>query len=158
MQRECALKGGARDLHKGGGVRCATAAVQDAWIHQQHTAFRVSRLCRLRAVSRSGDDEGLSRPPGFRRTLIRRCTTYGTMLRTGVASTVRAVSSLYEHRRAYRSAGAVSGAYSPRPVSTATRGANLTHQRPQGRRRRWRRTISTERARCMYPRRSTSGI
>ena len=37
--------------------------MQDAWIHQQHTACRVSRLCQLLGVSRSGYDEWLQRPP-----------------------------------------------------------------------------------------------
>ena len=34
-----------------------------AWIHQQHTAFRVRRLCQLLEVSRSGYYEWLQRPP-----------------------------------------------------------------------------------------------
>jgi putative transposase len=38
--------------------------VQYAWIQQQHTTFRVSCLCRLLEVSRSGYYEWLGRPPG----------------------------------------------------------------------------------------------
>lgn len=34
-----------------------------AWIHQQHTEFRVSRMCQLLGVSRSGYYEWLQRPP-----------------------------------------------------------------------------------------------
>ena len=34
-----------------------------AWIHQQHTEFRVSRMCQLLEVSRSGYYEWLQRPP-----------------------------------------------------------------------------------------------
>jgi hypothetical protein len=49
-------------MKNGGGVLCATAAVQYAWMAQQHTAFRVSRMCRLLAVSRRGYYEWLSRP------------------------------------------------------------------------------------------------
>jgi putative transposase len=37
--------------------------VKYAWIHQQQDAFRVSSLCRLLAVSRSGYYEWLRRPP-----------------------------------------------------------------------------------------------
>ena len=37
--------------------------MQYAWIHQQHTAFRVRRLCQLLEVSRSGYYEWLQRPP-----------------------------------------------------------------------------------------------
>jgi len=48
---------------KGSGVLRAAAAVQYAWIHQQHTAFRVRRLCQLLEVSRSGYYEWLQRPP-----------------------------------------------------------------------------------------------
>jgi putative transposase len=40
--------------------------VKYAWIHQQHTAFRVSRMCRLREVSRSGYYEWLHRLPSTR--------------------------------------------------------------------------------------------
>src|SRR5262249_40868874 len=60
------LKGGAGYPKKGGGVLCATAAVKYAWIHQQHTEFSVSRLCRLLEVSRSGYYEWLGRPPSPR--------------------------------------------------------------------------------------------
>ena len=34
-----------------------------AWIHQQQAEFRVSRLCRMLEVSRSGYYEWLHRPP-----------------------------------------------------------------------------------------------
>jgi putative transposase len=37
--------------------------VQDAWIHQQHPEFKVSRMCRLLEGSRSGYYEWLRRPP-----------------------------------------------------------------------------------------------
>src|SRR5262245_19112009 len=50
-------------LKKGGGVLCATAAVKYAWLHQQPTAFTVSRMCQLLAVSRRGYYEWLARPP-----------------------------------------------------------------------------------------------
>jgi putative transposase len=37
--------------------------VKYAWIHQQHTEFRVSRMCQLLGVSRSGYYKWLQRPP-----------------------------------------------------------------------------------------------
>jgi transposase InsO family protein len=37
--------------------------VKYAWIQQQHTAFKVRRMCQLLAVSRSGSYEWLRRPP-----------------------------------------------------------------------------------------------
>jgi putative transposase len=37
--------------------------VKYAWIHQQHTELKVSRMCRVLAVSRSGYYEWLNRPP-----------------------------------------------------------------------------------------------
>jgi len=40
--------------------------VKYAWIHQQHTEFKVSRMCRLLAISRSGYYEWLHRPPSVR--------------------------------------------------------------------------------------------
>jgi putative transposase len=57
------MKRGACHTKKGGGVLCATAAVQYAWRHQQHTVFTVSRMGRLLEVSRRGYDEWLRRPP-----------------------------------------------------------------------------------------------
>ena len=39
------------------------AAVKYAWMHQQHTAFTVSRMCQLLEVSRRGYYEWRSRPP-----------------------------------------------------------------------------------------------
>jgi HTH-like domain len=57
------LKGGARYLKKGGGVLRVTTAVKYAWIQQQHAEYRVSRLCRILEVSRSGYYEWLGRPP-----------------------------------------------------------------------------------------------
>src|SRR5262245_55817282 len=62
-ERQRPLKGGAGHIKKGGGVLCATAAVKYAWLYQQHTAFRVSHMCRLLEVSRSGYYEWLSCPP-----------------------------------------------------------------------------------------------
>jgi hypothetical protein len=62
-ERKRALAGGAGELQKGRGVLCATAAVKYAWRQQQPIAFTVSRMCQLLEVSRSGSDEGRSRPP-----------------------------------------------------------------------------------------------
>ena len=62
-QRKRARTGGARDRKNGGSVLRAPAAVQYAWIHQQHTTLKGSRMGRLLAVSRRGDDEGLGGPP-----------------------------------------------------------------------------------------------
>jgi putative transposase len=39
--------------------------VKYAWIHQQHTEWQVSRMCRVLAVSRSGYSEWLHRPPSM---------------------------------------------------------------------------------------------
>jgi transposase-like protein len=52
-----------REILKGRGVLCATAAVKYAWMHQQPAEFTVRRMCQLLEVSRSGYDEWLSRPP-----------------------------------------------------------------------------------------------
>ena len=50
-------------MKKGDGVLCATAAVQYAWMAQQHDECRVSRMCQLLGGSRRGSYEWRSRPP-----------------------------------------------------------------------------------------------
>jgi transposase InsO family protein len=62
-ERQCPLEAGAGDPKKGRGVLRTTAAVQDAWIREQHAEGSVSRLWRTLEVSRSGYDARLGRPP-----------------------------------------------------------------------------------------------
>ena len=125
-------------MKKGGGGLCAAAAVQDAWMPQQHTEFTVRRRCQLLAVSRSGYYAWRGRPPALRWKLISTWRAkYGTILPRGVARMGRVGSSLCEHTRDYRAAAVALGACGARQACAAKHGADSKRPRPRGKPRRW---------------------
>jgi transposase InsO family protein len=57
------LEGGGRYIEKGGGVLCGEPAVKYAWIEPHQHLFRISVMCKVLEVSRSGYYEWLERAP-----------------------------------------------------------------------------------------------
>jgi len=128
-------------------------------MHQQRPEFKVSRLCQVLAVSRSGYYEWLDRSPSTHveaaqqvQDKVQRCFAQGR----GTYGTRRMKHLL--RRRACRAAVAGSGACWLRQAYVAKRGANSKRRRPQARPRRWLQTSSIGNLLCKAPIRSTLGI